>query len=165
MTESEQSESSEAPPNKDLLDKINSHGDWFHAKKTRPIWARQLDRGQVVETLEGHESVPAGNWLCRGEAGDVWPQTEAHLRSKYVPTGELGADGWEQFEPNPDAAGVMAFQVSSDVMVESAWGTLHGKPGDYLVKGFADRDTKYPDDVWIVDKSLFETTYERVDTA
>ena len=57
--------------NKALLDEANATGRWFHAKKTRPIWARRLEAAQTVKTLEGEEQVAAGHDLCKGEAGDI----------------------------------------------------------------------------------------------
>ena len=37
-----------------------------------------------------------------------------------------------------------------------------GKPGDFLVKIFQDRETSYPADVGIMDQTLFRQTYESV---
>ena len=68
--------------NKTLLDEANAAGQWFHAKKTRPIWAKRLEAAQTVKTLEGEEQVAAGHYLCKGEAGDIWPQTEQTLRGR-----------------------------------------------------------------------------------
>lgn len=48
--------------------------------------------------------------------------------------------------------------------VIAQWGTLTGKPGDYLVKDFFDREVAYPEDIWIVDAQLFDATYEIVNT-
>jgi hypothetical protein len=44
--------------------------------------------------------------------------------------------------------------------VHATWGELHGKPADYLVKDDEDRETEYPDDVWISDQALFVATYD-----
>jgi hypothetical protein len=55
----------------------------------------------------------------------------------------------------------MAAQVNDPFTVEATWGALTGKSGDYLVKQFADRDQPYPEDVWIVDRQLFDATYAR----
>lgn len=38
----------------------------------------------MVKTLEGEEQVTAGHYLCRGEAGDIWPQTEKDLNKRYT---------------------------------------------------------------------------------
>lgn len=148
--------------NEALLREVNDAGLWFHARKTRPIWVRRLERDETVETLEGAEQVPAGNYLCRGEAGDVWPQSEERLVDKYILTEEVDEDGWQRCDPRPDAAGVMAAQILHEFQVQAAWGLLSGKAGDFLVKNYEDREVAVPDDVWIVDQELFEATYERM---
>ena len=149
-------------PNKVLLDEADAAGRWLHAKKTRPIWARRLETDQTVKTLEGEEQVAAGHHLCKGEAGDIWPQTEQDLNKRYTATDEVSADGWRKYEPHPDAQGVLAAQIDRAFQVHAAWGKLAGKPGDFLVKNFQDRETAYPADVWIVDQTLFRQTYEFV---
>ena len=152
-------------PNKTLLDEANKSPHWFHAKKTRPIWARELEADQQVQTLEGLETVQAGHYLCKGEAGDIWPQTKEQLGKRYSPTDEISADGWRKHVPRPDARGVMAVPIEHSFGVLTSWGQLTGKPGDFLVKNFQDRDVPYPDDVWIVDQKLFRETYEAVEAA
>ena len=161
MTESTNSNDAESP-NKPLLDEANAAGKWFHAKKTRPIWARRLETAQTVKTLEGEEQVEAGHYLCKGEAGDIWPQTEKDLNKRYTATDDVTADGWRKYQPHPDAQGVMATPIDHPFEVHATWGKLTGKPGDFLVKNFSDRETAYPTDVWIVDQTLFQQTYESV---
>jgi len=144
--------------------KWNRRNGWFHARKTRPIWARQLEASATIETLEGTEQVAAGDFLCRGEAGDLWAQTEANLLKRYrpVPDSPPSVEGWRKYEPLPDAAGVLAIAIDHRFVVEATWGTLHGKAGDYLVKNYGDRDVPFPEDLWIVDRTLFDQTYARV---
>jgi len=153
------------PPaeNRQLLDEVNRVGSWFHARKTRPIWARKVEREQTVATLEGTERVAAGDFLCRGEAGDVWPQSAEGLEARYVATAEVDADGWRRYEPRADAPGVCAAQVNHPFSVQSDRGRLAGKAGDYVVKDYRDKDVDYPQDVWIVDQELFRATYQAVD--
>jgi len=149
-------------PNLELLSKINQSQSWFHAKKTRPIWAKMLQRAQTVETLEGRETAGAGDYLCRGESGEVWPQRAKSLEAKYTPTDTVDGDGWRKYQPRPDAEGVLAAKVEHPFSLEAKWGLLKGKAGDYVVKSYRDKDTDYPDDVWIVDRDLFLATYEPV---
>ena len=146
-------------PNQTLFDAANKSPHWFHARKTRPIWALELEADQQVQTLEGLETVQAGHYLCKGEAGDIWPQTKTQLDKRYSPTDEVLSDGWRKYEPRPDAQGVMALQIEHPFSVDATWGQLSGKPGDYLVKNFQDREVAYPEDVWIVDQNLFRETY------
>ena len=148
--------------NKALVDEANAAGRWFHAKKTRPIWARRLEAAQTVKTLEGEEQVAAGHYLCKGEAGDIWPQTEQTLLKRYTATDEVDADGWRKYEPHADALGVLATQIDHPFKVQATWGQLTGKPGDFLIKNYQDRETAYPADVWIVNQPLFRQTYESV---
>lgn len=153
---------SEASSNQTLLDEVNAAGKWFHAKKTRPIWAQEITVAKTVTTLEGEETVEPGHFLCRGEAGDIWPQKKEDLEKKYVATEEESPDGWRKYLPRPDAAGVMAAAVDHPFVVHAKWGKLKGKAGDFLIKNFADKGTDFPADVWLVDQKLFGETYERV---
>lgn len=148
------------PKNCELLDEVEAAGTWFHALKTHPIWARRVEKATQVDTLEGNQEVPAGAFLCRGEANDIWPQSAERLESKYLATDETTADGWLKYQPHPDNTGVMAAQVEHPFSVTAGWGQLTGKAGDYVVKNFEDREVRYPSDVWIVDQRLFEATYE-----
>lgn len=150
--------------NAKILDEVNSTKSWFHAKKIRPIWAKQLDTDQSVLTIEGTESVKAGEFLCRGEAGDMWPQSAESLKAKYQETEEVDSDGWRMHIPRPDNQGVMAAQVSHPFEVQATWGMLTGKAGDYVVKNVADREIAHPTDVWIVDQALFLATYQALTT-
>ncbi|MCP3958943.1 MAG: hypothetical protein GY719_13915 [bacterium] len=152
-----------ASPNQTLLDELGAAESWFHAKKTRPIWARQAEEDQTLTTIEGEETVSAGDYICRGEAGDMWPQKEERLLSKYQVTETVDEEGWRLYTPNPDSTGVMAAQVDHAFTVEATWGTLSGKPGDFAVKNYEDRDVAYPEDVWIVDQALFHATYAAVE--
>jgi len=149
-------------PNAALLDAIEQASLWFRAKKTRPIFVKVLEKPARVVTLEGEEEVPAGMCLCRGEAGDVWPQKPERVAAKYAATDELTPDGFRKHVPAPDAEGVLAARIEHAFQVVAAWGTLVGKPGDYAVKDYAHRDVRYPADVWIVDAKLFDATYQRM---
>lgn len=152
----------ESIPNQQLLDEIGQSSSWFHAKKTQAIFAKRLEEDQTVTTIEGEEAVNAGDYLCRGKAGDIWPQTEKSLLSKYSATESVDSEGWRKYEPLPDAEGVLAAKVDHAFSVDASWGRLDGKPGDFVVKNFSDKDVEYPDDVWIVDRELFAATYSRV---
>ncbi|MBC8113754.1 MAG: hypothetical protein H7062_05215, partial [Candidatus Saccharimonas sp.] len=151
-------------PNRPLLSEINRQQAWRHFQKTKPIWARRLEQAETVKTLEGELHASAGDYVCRGIAGELWPQQANKLEAKYTPTDTIDPAGWRKFEPRPDAAGVFAAQVPRTFSVTATWGELKGKAGDYLVKHAANQKTLYPDDVWIVDQSLFDATYEWVDS-
>lgn len=106
-------------PNQSLLDEINDADAWFHARKTRPIWARKLVEAERVETLEGDQQVPAGQMLCRGEAGDIWPQSPERVADKYRATDEVDDQGWQKYIPAPDSQGVMAAAVPHPFQVRA----------------------------------------------
>ena len=146
-------------PNQQLLDEVKESAAWFHARKTRPIWAKPLEREQQVDTLEGPVLARPGDSLCRGEAGEVWPQKTPDLEARYAATDVVDGDGWRKYEPRTDTEGVMAAQVMHPFRVQAEWGWLSGKAGDYVVKNYRDRDIAYPEDVWIVDQRLFHATY------
>jgi hypothetical protein len=149
-------------PNASILDEISQAKSWFHAKRVKPIWAKPVDKDQTVKTIEGAEQVKAGDFLCRGDADEVWPQAAARLQARYQKSDEVDKDGWCKYTPRADNQGVMAAQVPHAFVVQGKSGQLSGKAGDYIVKDFADRDTPYPSDVWIVDQKLFHATYQAV---
>jgi hypothetical protein len=148
--------------NVELLNALNRAQAWFHARKTRPIWARRLDRDRTVETLEGAAAAEAGDFLCRGEAGELWPQSAQSLEEKYAPSDTVDENGWRRYDPRPDAEGVLAARVDHPFSLQTKWGSLTGNAGDYVVKRFRDKDTAHPADVWIVNQALFRAAYEPV---
>jgi hypothetical protein len=147
--------------NQALLDRIESD-TWRHYRKTKPIWARQTEYSRIVDTREGTLQASAGDYLCRGVVGELWPQKSEKLNSTYVATQNVDAEGWREYQPRADSAGVYAVSVDKPFTVTATYGTLEGQPGDYVVKHAADGPTAYPEDVWIVGRTIFESTYEAV---
>ena len=129
------------------------------ARKTTSVWAKRLGQAQKIETMEGWTIAAQGDYLCRGVSDEVWAQEEEKLLQKYVASGVVDEEGWEHFKPNPNAPKVQAAQVVRAFQVESRYGTLHGKAGDYLIRSTTDAS-----DVWVVDRSIFEQTYEFIKT-
>ena len=157
--------SSQAPaptdsPNRAVLDEINAARTWAHVRKTKAIRARRLDRDETVHTLEGPVEAKAGDFLCRGEAGEPWPQSAESVETRYTATNDATPDGWRLYAPRPDAEGALAAQVTHAFTVVATWGPLKGKAGDYVLKRFSDAKVPYPEDVWVVDQALFRATYE-----
>ena len=103
--------------NEALLKEVEAAGLWFHAMKTRPISVKRLEKAETVQTLEGSEQVPAGAYLCRGEAGDIWPQTEERLTAKYDMTDDIDEQGWRPLRSQAQCRG------------------CHGRPSATLVPG------------------------------
>jgi hypothetical protein len=148
--------------NRSLLDKARRAGAWIHARKSRPIRAKRLNHAQTVTTLEGEVTVTAGHYLCRGDAGDLWPQTELDLNKRYTAMDEVDAEGWRVFLAVPASEGVMAAQIHHPFEIHAKWGKLSCKVGDYVLINWQDREQRSPNDVWIVDEQLFRQTYEVV---
>lgn len=142
-------------PNGHLMPEIV--GKLLEARKNKPLWAKRLDASQVVATLEGNLQAHAGDYLCRGIVGEQWPQKEKKLLEKYCPSGEFDSDGWQRFDSRPDSQTVEATAIPHAFRVIAQWGELAGKAGDYLVRSRTD-----PTDIWLVDKTIFEASYEFV---
>ena len=136
---------------------------WHLVEKTAPIWAKKLEKNCQVETLEGVVTFEKGCFLCRGSHDELWGQTEKQLNRKYRPDpNAVKKDGWEKFIPIPGQCCALARQVTHDFFVDSLWGRLSGKAGDYLFKSVHGKktDTEKPNtEQWIVDKKIFEDTY------
>ena len=124
------------------------------ARKTKPIWAKRLDTDQLIETIEGSIQAKAGHYLCRGVVGEFWAQAESKLREKYSQGDEIDEEGWQRFDPKPDAPPVEANAIAEPFQVESHFGRLSGQAGDYVIRNTTDRS-----DVWIVAKAIFEASY------
>ncbi len=129
----------------------------FLAVKTKPLWAKQVDVAQEVISLEGREQVAAGDFVCRGIHGELWPQKSKKLLEKYVASNQFDDNSWQRFDPKPEAAPVQAAQVSAAFRVQALWGELTGKPNDYIVRSTTDFT-----DIWIVDKAIFDASYEAI---
>ncbi|MEL7498347.1 MAG: PGDYG domain-containing protein [Planctomycetota bacterium] len=122
-------------------------------KKDKPVWCKQVTEAGIVETLEGPLEVKTGDYLCRGIAGDIWPQDKDKILSKYIETDQTDGE-WVKYEPREDMPKVNAAAVSFAFRVINSWGDLIGKPGDFVVQS-----SVTPEDIWIVSKSIFEASY------
>ena len=148
--------------NKQILDELNHEGAWVHAKKKRPIWARRIESLQEVRTLEGTVSANVGDYLCRGEGNEIWPQAAARLKENYEAQKVVDLEGWRLFLPDRKAKGVMAASVDHAFVVQSRRGEFNGKAGDYILKNYDDKEVEYPAGIWVVDQDLFAKTYRIV---
>lgn len=125
------------------------------ARKTKSLWAKQINEPIEVQTLEGCLTAAPGDYLCRGIQDEQWPQKANKLLDKYVASEDIDADGWQRFDPKADAAPVEAAAIEHPFRVIAQWGELYGKANDYVVRSTVD-----PTDVWIVDRTIFEASYE-----
>ncbi len=129
----------------------------FRARKIKSLWAKPVNRIMKVKSLEGWQTVQPGEYLCRGIHGEIWPQKAQKLLGSYLPTHVTDDEGWQRFDPKPDGPWVEAAVVSIPFRILSLWGELTGKPGDYLVRSSSDTS-----DIWIVDRAIFEASYEPI---
>lgn len=125
------------------------------AKKNRSLWARRASQVEEVVSLEGKHTAKPGDYVCRGIAGEFWPQSEKSLLGGYTATGQVDGEGFERYDPRPNGPLVEAMQMENSFFVIASWGRLDGESGDYVVR----RQTE-PTDVWIVNRSIFENSYQ-----
>ena len=130
-------------------------GRMKRARKTKPLWAKQVDTAQQVQTLEGTEQMAAGDFLCRGIHNEYWPQSSKRLDDRYNASEVVDDEGFRRFDPKQDITPVLAVQLDQAFSVQATWGRLTGKPGDYAVQSIENAN-----DIWIVDKAIFQASYE-----
>ena len=53
--------------------------------KTAPTYAIQIEDQFVVNTIEGEAEAKAGDYLCQGPNGDMWPVDQEIFRQSYRP--------------------------------------------------------------------------------
>jgi len=141
-------------PDGKLLEEIEQK--LFKARKSRALWAKEVEAPMEIETLEGKITAQPGDYVCRGIVGEYWAQKAKKLLETYDPTDDRDDDGWQRFAPKPDAPLVEATQVEAPFRVIARWGELQGNAGDYVVRSTTDRT-----DIWIVGKAIFEASYDR----
>jgi hypothetical protein len=148
---------------------------WKKARKTKEMFARKLEKNVIVPTLEGPLNAKKGDWLCMGVDGELWPQDEPKLlkkfnklapvkktlKVKYGDGEEISYNDFFVFKPKPEKEKVFV-QIPNSFIVHASWGVLNGKKGDYLCKWLDDGLDPDPQDVWVVDKDIFERTHEIV---
>lgn len=125
------------------------------ARKTKPLWAKRVDTAQEITSLEAVQQLKPGDYLCRGVQNEYWPQSQKKLLGTYNPSGQIDKDGFERFDPKPDGKWVQVTAIDHPFRVVAAWGELKGKAGDYVVRSLEDTS-----DIWIVDRAIFEASYE-----
>jgi hypothetical protein len=160
---------------------VREHRAWRLARKTRPIWARPVrpdEVGREYRTVD-HATLTArdGCWLCAGAAGEPWFQEWEAIAARY----DRGAEEIKQFPFDDGPRAYTSFHPRGDVLnwaaridgpgVEGFFiaapydpaQPLYSPAGGYVVRNHvADPYEDSPDDVWLVQESLFEQTYEFV---
>ena len=147
--------------NEKLLTEVESAGSWFRAIKTAPVWAKQNTKLQIIKSREGNTVSQIGDFICRGQDGEIWTQGRDSFSTKYASTGDRDDFGFTKYAPVPSESRVLAAQVEHPFQVSNKAGTLSGKAGDYLVKSEEDADDMSPESVWVVNREIFDATYEK----
>jgi hypothetical protein len=127
-------------------------------RKTALTLARPLteedyqERGGIVQTLEGPQSFEIGDFLCVGIASEEWPMSQETFKK-----------GKEYFEDAEEPGFALyttkgtkyAAFVSEQFMVGDGNEPFTSKEdGGYIVYN------DDPSEAWIVDKAIFEGSYE-----
>ena len=160
---------------------IAEHKAWRLRAKTRPIWARPVaaeEVGREFQTADHVKEVAReGFWLCVGVAGEPWFQSREKIEAKYEADREESkkfdfdteSRSYRQFKPKQTVRnwvarvkgpGIEGFSIRPGYDPERP---LYSPAGGYVVKDeVKDPYTDKPDDVWLVQQSLFESTYELI---
>jgi hypothetical protein len=163
----------------ETLNWITEHKAWRRARKTKPIWARAVEAAEVGKEFQtadhAVEKARTGYWLCVGVAGEPWFQTLEKVEGKYEPTGEevkgFAFDGkprkYQIFKPKATTRnwvaqvkgpGIAGFFIRPNYDPKHL---LYSPAGGYVVRDdVKDPFGAKPDDVWLVQQGLFESTYE-----
>ncbi len=160
---------------------IDDHKAWRLARKTRAIWARPVrpeEVGREFQTADQIKEVAKeGSWLCVGVADEPWFQSRAKIDAKYEAADEVrrafafdeGSHAYRVFKPRGDVRNWVAQIKAPDVAgfyVRPGYDPsrpLYSPSGGYVVKDeVEDPYHDKPADVWLVQQSLFESTYELI---
>jgi hypothetical protein len=166
----------------ETLEWIHEHRAWRRARKTRPVWARAVTTDEIGKEFQtadrALEKAREGAWLCVGVANEPWFQTLEKIEAKYerggAETKQFAFDDkpheYHLFQPKPDVVnwaarvagpGIAGFSIRPGYDPATP---LHSAGGGYVVKGdVPDPYRDKPDDVWLVQQPLFESTYDLLD--
>lgn len=163
----------------ETLEWIDKNRAWRRARKTQPMWARPVtaeEIGKEFQTADrAVEKAREGAWLCVGIANEPWFQSPEKIKNKYeqgeAETTQFAFDNkpreYHIFLPKRDVVnwaarvdgpGIAGFSIrpgyDPDIL-------LHSPAGGYVVRGdVPDPYQNKPDDAWLVQQPLFESTYE-----
>jgi hypothetical protein len=160
---------------------IAEHKAWRLARKTRPIWARPVapdEVGREFQTADHVKEVArTGSWLLVGVAGEPWFQSREKLEAKYEADREESkkfdfdteSRSYRKFKPKQSVRNWVARVKGPEIegfYIRPGYDPdrpLYSPSGGYVVKDeVKDPYTDKPSDVWLVQQSLFESTFELV---
>ncbi len=159
---------------------IRHKGQWRRAKKTKEMWARATtaeEKDKDFHTAEGPVQRPQpGHWLCVGIVGEPWFQKKEKIDAKYelvrTETRRFGFDDrpfeYQVLKPKGDVANQVV-QIKGDGITFFAFRPTYDNQevilpaGAYVVTGdVADPRNDPLQDVWVVQQSIFESSYELI---
>jgi hypothetical protein len=127
-------------------------------RKTALLHARPLteddykERHGIIQTREGSASFKPGDYLSRGIQDEEWPITREHFAASYEQVTAQDTEGFASYRAKDM---YQAYQILEPFTHRRSKGDiLIGKAGDYLVRS--------GDRMWIIDRTIFEQSYERV---
>jgi hypothetical protein len=158
---------------------IADHRAWRVAKKTKPMWVRPLLAGEVGKEFHtadnANETAREGYWLCVGVVGEPWFQKPERVGARY----DKGDEETKQFPFDDQPRKYTIYRPRGDVLNWAACVDGPGIEGFYIRPGYDKTTQLYspaggyvvkdhvpepyqdnPDDVWLVQKSIFDSTYE-----
>lgn len=148
------------------------------------VFARQVRyNGENIRAREGLQFVPKGDWIIRGEEGDVWSNTTETFTNNYTflrPALVDEGDTRGMYRSNPKK--VLALPIPEDMDLTLHGDPHHGTRGDYLVVHITPEmeeagdvarilsDEGYGVDLdkvrrYFIDPELFHTRYKEIDHA
>jgi hypothetical protein len=106
----------------------------------------------TCKTLEGEVQYQAGDALLTGIRGEPWPVRRALFGSSYEPIAPTRAGENGRYRKLPALAHALQLTEAFDIPVTWQRETLHGRPGDWLLR-YADGS------FGIVQDEIFRETY------
>lgn len=126
--------------------------------KTGLTVALQLLVGGTIPTLEGEKKAYKGDYLCIGVAGEIWPVRKAHFEAEKQIVAQIN----EHIAVYRSTGVRHACRIDEQFFIEKDNGDVafvSADDGDYLVWNGRPEPQEFK--AWIVEKSIFEASYER----
>lgn len=109
-----------------------------------------IDERGMVETLEGPQKATEKHVICKGDKGEYWPMEKSKLEANFYKGPPCRCMGWSEYFPKGKPVEARQENSKDKFKIKS----MEGKRGDYIVRRKDDKE-----DVWIVDKKIFEDSY------
>lgn len=158
-------------------EQIDDKLEWStYVKKTIKIRAYLCEENGYIETLEGKLAFTAGNYICIGIKGEIYPYLKRDFEVKYFLVDESSSDidnnisditlitnklvhisrseiltSWKVFSVR--SMPISAAKISEDFKVVTEFGVQNGKAGDYIIM-------QNPLLIYVCDSEIFSHTYE-----